>query len=483
MPQFFGHETRVLACMSCGAPLEAMAAGGAVRCRYCGATNLLAARMERAPLPVTRSQTVDDAQRMERLRQQSGEPGHVPASVRALLAEDGSLPAWKVQEAIAVWQSARAEVAEVGGFDAAERLLFLTTLLGQHYRQQGEPLRQRAMLESALEVFGLPRHAQIVRGQLARSAVRAGEIEAAAHWLAPCDAHSDNLQTDSAYRHARGLIDTARGDARAVLAVLGDEAGQVPLVAEVEPAAALLRAQAWESLGQDDRAEAELVLALGRGQRATVELLRGELPGRTLCERSYPAARREHRSASADAMLRSHGAGVARGLLWLAALFGVIAALLVGGGGLCLLIALVSAVAPALAGGGEAAWFAGGTVAFSLAVTGFSLIGPGAGMALTAAIPGFIGRRIRSRSRGIAALLRDGEEHVAEIVSATPTGGTVDGAATYRITVRVALSDLPPVETSMVAPLVPARADQLRPGSRLPILLDPADPKKVWLER
>ncbi len=416
MSRVFSHETRVLACSSCGAPLEAMLRGGTVLCRYCGATNLLAARVERPAFPTERAEPLDEAERTRRLRAQDGEPAVAPDSIRGLLAEDDSIPAWKVQEAISVWQSARVEVGEVGSYEAAERLLFLTSVLGAHFEGQGEPLRQRAMLESALEVFTLPRHLQIARGHLARSAVRAGDMEAAERWLAPCDARSDDLQTDSAYRHARALLDTLRGDARAVLTTLGAQADQVPLVAGLGATATLLRAHAMETLGERAQAVDLLAAAMQRGQRGGLDQARAGCGIPALCLHSYPEAARAHRAARAEAIRGSASGGTARMLIWMAWLFGLIAAGLIAAGVLCLAIALVSMIAPALVGGGEAAWFAGGTVAFSLAVTGVSLIGPGIGMLFTAAVPGWIGHRIRSRALREAERIAQGLDRDAEVI-------------------------------------------------------------------
>lgn len=480
MSRIFSHETRVLACSSCGAPLEAMARGGTMQCRYCGATNMLAPRAEQAAQPPARTEPLDEGERIRRLRAQDGSTARVPTSVKGLLADDGTIPEWKVREAISVWQSARVEVGDVGGYEAAELLLFLTTLLGAHYRDHGEPLRQRAMLESALEVFGLPRHVQIVRGHLARSAASAGDLDAAERWLAPCDPRSDDLQTDSAYRFSRALIDTARGDGAAVHAVLGSADGEVPLMSELEGMATLLRAHACDTQGREDQAVAVLRAALERAQGPALAQARIELADWKLCERSFPKAQRAHRQATAAEASPSGLTGVF--LLGLAALLGVIGGGLVLGGVVCLGISLISVVAPAVTGGGEAAWFAGGTIAFSMAVTGVSLIGPGAGLLVTAAIPGWIGRRLRAVSRKEALLLTKGIDGQAEVVSVEPTNVTVDGVPRYHIALRVAQQGKPPVDATVGATLTAAQARRVQPGSTVPVLVDPDDPRHLRLE-
>jgi hypothetical protein len=92
---------------------------------------------------------------------------------------NGTLEAWKVAEALSVWQSTRRERRTSSDFEAAERLLFLTIVLSQYFFDQGDRERQRALFESALEVFSLPRHRQMMLGYPSRCACRAGDLDAA----------------------------------------------------------------------------------------------------------------------------------------------------------------------------------------------------------------------------------------------------------------------------------------------------------------
>ena len=482
MSRTFSNETRILACSGCGAPLEALVHGGTVSCRYCGATNLLAPRVERAALPAEPAAPISEAERLSRLASQVDAPASTPASLEGLLDEGGDIPAWKIDEAVSVWQSARVEVAEVGGYEAAERLLALTILLAGHYAHRGEPLRQRAMFESALEVFQLPRHVQIVRGHLARCAVSAGELDAADRWLAPCDPRSDDLQTDSAYRLSRALIDTARDDAAAVLTVLGAPGAEVPALVEHAVALGLLRAHALEASGDHGGAVSQLRATMGRGSRRDLADTRSHLLGGGLCPGCFPVATQQHREAAATAAMRSANTSTARFMIALGALMGLIAAVLMVIGVVCLLLALISLVVPLFFGGSEGAWVAGGTVAFSLAVTGASLMAPGVGMLPFAILPVWIGRRMLSRARKAASLLRRGIDAQAELISIDPTGITVNDVPRYRLLLRITLEGRAPHDSPLETQIPAHEAERLGRGSLLPVVVDPDDPTRFVLD-
>jgi hypothetical protein len=238
----FSYALRMALCQNCGAPIEAAPGGGSFACRYCGAHNQLVARSEQ-PILAHQPQPLSEQERLLRLQQQDGRPLLPPPSLQSLVPE-GQLAPWKVNEAIQVWNSTRGEVARTANYEAGERLVFLTMVLANHFSENNDLLRQRAMFESALDACTLPRHKQIMRGYLARSAARQGDLSAAEQWLTPCDRMSDDLETDSAYRFSRAFIDTARGNYNAVLHVLGASPKQVPLMDAVDAVCVVLRANA-----------------------------------------------------------------------------------------------------------------------------------------------------------------------------------------------------------------------------------------------
>ena len=77
--------------------------GGSFQCQYCAAVNQVGARVERPAFDLEPSSPVDEQERLRRLKIQDGKPLIPPASLEGLLAADGTVPAWKVQEAVAVW--------------------------------------------------------------------------------------------------------------------------------------------------------------------------------------------------------------------------------------------------------------------------------------------------------------------------------------------------------------------------------------------
>lgn len=308
MDTSFSHRVRVAACDRCGAPHEAAIAGGAFACRFCNAQNMLAVRSEiviapgRAPTP--------EAERIARLRQQDGRPLMPPPNL-AHLMENGQLAAFKVDEAVSVWNGARHQLrANPNDFDAAERMLFLSMMIAQFYKDKGEKLRQRALLESALDAVTLPRHRQILRGFLTRAAVLAGDLEAAEAWLRPCDAQSDDLSMDSEWRFSRAFIDTAKGNFQGVVTVLGRNLSDVPIEDASDDVCTVLRANALERLGDLDNAVLLLRarFAAGGDARQTMDRVIRVYPDWKLCAQSYPVATAMFATAAGDdAASRSNG--------------------------------------------------------------------------------------------------------------------------------------------------------------------------------
>jgi hypothetical protein len=125
------------------------------------------------------------------------------------------------------WKRAHAEVHNGGGYPAEERLYHLTMALHGAHREAQQHEQARALLESALDVLKEPRHRQMFHSMLARAAARSGDIAGAEAWLATCTPHSDDLQTDTAWRFGRAFISTSARDFAKVLAVLGSRHGDI----------------------------------------------------------------------------------------------------------------------------------------------------------------------------------------------------------------------------------------------------------------
>lgn len=308
MDTSFSYAVRVLACDRCGGPHESPLAGGSFGCRFCNAQNMVAIRSEvvvapgRAPTP--------EAERIARLRTQDGKPLMPPSNLGHLMA-NGQLADHKVDEAVSIWNGARHQLrTNPNDYDAAERLLFLSMMIAQYYKDKGEKLRQRALLESALDAVTLPRHRQVLRGFLTRAAVLSGDLDAAEAWLKPCDAHSDDLSMDTEWRFSRAFIDTARGSFPNVVTVLGRGSNDIPIEDAADDVCAVLRANAVERLGHLDAAVALLRerFAAGGDARHTMDRVVRVYPQWSLCAQSYPIASAMFSAAAGDdAASRSSG--------------------------------------------------------------------------------------------------------------------------------------------------------------------------------
>ncbi len=290
MATFFQFDLRVVPCETCGAPLEGRSGGGTVICRYCRDEQTLATREDQ---PLVIGPRLPEAERLALLRRQDAVPPRVPSAIAQICAGDRLIP-WNVPEALARWRLARRRLAQAKDPAAAEELFALTRVLSVHYEASGAMLELRALVEGALDGLLEARHRQILRSGLARAAALTGDVAAAQAWLDGCDPRAAELDADGAHRMARACIDTARGDFGAVLLVLGHSPTDVPMPNDLDPAAALLRANAWERSGDLARAS-ELLVHLADHGGPLFELRAHELrerhPELDLCRQSWPAAR------------------------------------------------------------------------------------------------------------------------------------------------------------------------------------------------
>jgi hypothetical protein len=323
----FDTAIRVLLCDHCGAPLEVGLGAGSVRCKHCGTHSTFAARVERFVIEHPR---VPESYRLGELRRQDFTGPPTPPAYRHLLV-GGRVPSWHLDEAMRAWLRARVEL-RAGGVDAAERFLFLTTMMSSYLFESRDYLRLRAMYESALEAVELPRHKQVLRGFLSRTAASLGDLDAAERWLAPCDPFAHELDADGAYRLSRATLATAKGEWPAVLAWLGNTRDEVPIHDHYDALAVVLRAHALEALGRLDLAVAALRLEMqrGAGARDALEALVAASPRFGLCPKSLPAARAEFLSV-AEARTATQGAGSHHALvitvLGILAIFALVAAI------------------------------------------------------------------------------------------------------------------------------------------------------------
>lgn len=275
-PAAYDHGQRFLLCDRCGASVGVPNEAGRTGCQHCGSPLEVRMRLEAA---LAADAPASEAERVAALRAQ--DVRFVPPPAVAHLWSGNAVAPAREAEALARWQHLRGELRSAAQHDLAEQLFFLTVGLAAPLFARGELLRQRALVESALEVLSGSRHQQMLRCLLARSAARAGDHPAAETWLGTCDPRSVDLHADTAYRFARAYLDTFRHEPSRVLQRLGT-GGDVPLSEAHRSECTVLSANAWEQLGQT---------------AVAVEILTGLLIG------FDPLARRR-----ADRFLREHAA-------------------------------------------------------------------------------------------------------------------------------------------------------------------------------
>jgi hypothetical protein len=365
-----------------------------VSCARCGATTTFPPRPDTR---VQRSPPSEEHGRRARLKTQDGKPLLPPAGYEQLVT--GSVvPPHRMTEALTLFGATRRHLAAASAdFATAERLVWLTLVLRNSLTDERTI---RALVEGALEVLMLPRHRQQMLGHLTRGAVKEQDFESARQWLELCDPASEELQTDSAYRISKALLDTGRGDFHAVLETLGATEEEVPVDDAMDPIAVTLRANAWERLGRLDAAQTELTKFMTRGQAASIEMVISSMPpSLPLCVQSIQSARGNVRQAIGERAASQSASGMG----WI---------LLFAGGGMPL-----------------------GILAVSIASGEFEL--PMLMMLLFPLIFGSWGvSMIRSGQRA-KAIAKEGLHGQGRIVAVTSTGTKINNTPLMKIDVQV----------------------------------------------
>jgi DNA-directed RNA polymerase subunit RPC12/RpoP len=384
---------RLYVCARCGAPERGPLEGGSVSCSHCSELRVLPARS--APARSALQGPLDDPAHLQELRGQARHTREVPGTLQTVLG-GADVQRGREREALAIWEALRAR-AERGDAAASEDLAALTLLLVETPMPVEQPaLLREALLESACDAAALPRHRQELLGALARGAAGRGERARAARYLGWMAPGAPDLESDSAARVSAAALGTLDRDGRRVLDLLGPTSDFMPIVPSLVPLAVVLRANAYELLGDS---------------AAAAQALR-ELPGPHVLARlsaSFPALRLCARTGPAYAALATQEA--ARRATSNAGDVGM----LVGGA-----LALVGAVLVAVAVFGRHRSHSG-------------IIGP----ALAVVIGVILFARARARGRRAGWLRANGLPLTAHILRAEPTGTIDNGVPVYRLTLRV----------------------------------------------
>ena len=276
----FDIHVRTLECKRCGAPVATDQGGGEITCRYCGVVNVLPTRHAAQGAGAVRS-LADEVARLSRLKAQLVNPISAHAydlDLPPMGWQKGQVHQPAGQErASTEWRSARANPSPLP--EEQRKICWLSLALADGYRRAKEPLKARAVLETALEMLADDGHRQLVRCRLAVGALDEGDLESAAGWLHECDPFPEVLELDSAYRDAQGRLHTARGDGPALLSVVGARVTDIPIAPEHDRSVALMRIHGLELSGHAAEADAELARASGtNGLRSVLaDLAEGNL--------------------------------------------------------------------------------------------------------------------------------------------------------------------------------------------------------------
>jgi hypothetical protein len=289
MTSAFATDVRVLTCPQCGAPLRSAPSGGQVVCQYCHAPSVVKARDDRPLAPL--GPPVSEEGRMQGLWAQSQAYANtqLPPEMVQLL-RNGPLTPATFPQGLALWQL-YIQRAAAGDFQASEFATLMTGSLSSYCVMHNDELRQRALFETALDVLPNPNHKQVMRCNLARAAIKAGDLAAGQVWMASCNPTPVDLEADSAYRATYAAMSTARGEFQNVVAALGPHVNAVPLVPPIQVLCNVYRANALEKMGNVAVAVQQLVQTaktLQGGANAVQGIVKAS-PFH-LCPQSLPAA-------------------------------------------------------------------------------------------------------------------------------------------------------------------------------------------------
>jgi hypothetical protein len=254
---------RVLVCPNCGAPIQVKPGGGVTTCTYCRATSMLDARpaLRGGGLAVLDPTSPAERERVERLRAAAAtyddgksrlSINNRPKAYEDIQGMDSSRETAKrldaaFREAIAN----RDEVPERTVWWLAERLSNL-------WAMRDDRARAGAVAQTASEVLNDGAFKQGMFLVLTAHARRAGALDEAESWLAPCDPATTHLELDTDYRNAVAHLALARRDPKLALVVLGEVPTAFPWAPAGAPMSGLLRSSAHELLGASATADEDL---------------------------------------------------------------------------------------------------------------------------------------------------------------------------------------------------------------------------------
>ncbi|MFO0736267.1 MAG: hypothetical protein U0270_10315 [Labilithrix sp.] len=265
MSHAYTTQFRALMCPTCGAPVTIAPQGGQFQCPYCRSIGSAGARHDghaQRPPPSPAEEQV----RISKLQMQKDMGPHAspyssflaPADLQFLasLRPPESWGPW-----FEAWKQSVIMLTQQGATEPNQkRVAWLATLTSTPVLNLGsaDPLRARAIRETALELLRDPGHQHVIRCVLSRGACLQRDVASAEQWLSACDPYPSNITLDSEYRLARAYIHTANGNWNGVIEMLGNQPNVVPLDFGRDMLGGLFRVNACEELGWAQAADGQL---------------------------------------------------------------------------------------------------------------------------------------------------------------------------------------------------------------------------------
>ena len=436
---------RLYVCPGCSAPEQGPPQGGPVACSRCRAAFTLPDRSAMLANPGQLAPPDNNPERLGQLRLQDGRPRMATPTLQAVLGGNSIQPG-REQEALAIWQSLRTR-SHAQDVTASEDMATLVLILSQLPSIAQQPALLAALSESTYDAGVLPRHKQEQLGRLARMAVGTGDRPGALRYLSWLVPNGPDIDVDSEFRVSCAALATLDRDPQRVLLLLGPQKDAVPIVDSMDAMASVLRANAYEVMGNLPLAS-QILRELPEAR--VLGLVRTRFPSLSLCAQSggvYEAAANQQSAQKAAA-----GAGA------IGCIFGV--ALAFGG-----LITLLAGTVPALVTGG----FGDPGVFITMGIGGALLI---AGVAVVVGA--------RRKGKHAAWLRTNGLSLTARIVNAQMTGTRINDVPVYRFMLQVA-GPHGPYEASF-SKLAPEHQVAAAMGQEVRVRANPGKLQEVILE-
>jgi hypothetical protein len=238
--------TRVVECPACDQPVASPRASEMrPACPYCGVEQALPAA------PKVTSQEVSPYRGRPRDADGKLLPFELAKPPSGLEGLGKKRDLAKLREA---WRETKEKLRAEHDVHTEFRAAWLAAVVSSIHDASGDALRERAVLETALEGTANPVYRAMIGARLARLATRGGALELASAWLEAAPRRTWLPEADSDLEVARALLAHARGNDDEVLERVGAWPATSPVVGGAGVLGAMLRVDVLERRGEGARA-------------------------------------------------------------------------------------------------------------------------------------------------------------------------------------------------------------------------------------